>query len=122
MYGAKTADGTAIDMNQLPVDLHFPVPDELRGRRDVFAMQIIDSLMWPQLWLGRIAHIDPHGVYKEGDAVAIEMLSGGCILRRFFSRAGGYLICGQFNPPRDDIKIPEAEIKRVMLVKSSTHA
>ena len=93
-------------------------PPGVAAASGIFAVYVAGDSMAPRFDPGDLVYVNPHLPARPGTDVIVELhgadeVPGACYVKRYVRRAGGLVVLAQFNPPRDDIEIPEDRVKKI---------
>jgi phage repressor protein C with HTH and peptisase S24 domain len=94
-------------------------PPALRNALNAFAIYYANDSMYPAYEAGDPIYINPAIHPRPGDNVLIELhpardgTPGAAYVKRLVRKAPTYILVGQYNPPRDDIRFETAKIKAI---------
>lgn len=96
-------------------------PPGIAGLKNVFATQVIGTSMIPRYEPGELIYCGGRAPVP-GDHVVIEMFPeagskvGKGFVKKLLKRTPSLIICGQYNPPRDDVEFDAYAIKGIWRV------
>jgi hypothetical protein len=90
-------------------------PASLVGVAEAYAVRVYDTSMDPRYQPGEVLQVDPFRQVRPGDDVVIQLTDGQCFVKRLVRRAGGVVVCRQFNPPKD-IQWKQDKVDKIHLV------
>ena len=96
-------------------------PPGISAARNVFAIYIRGDSMAPRFEEGELVFVHPDRPPVPGCDVLVELHGddgepGPCLVKRLVRRGGSELILAQFNPPRDDIALPLAQVRNIFRI------
>ncbi len=112
-------DGNMI-IEEQPIDWTFR-PADLQGVHGAFAVFVTGNSMQPKYANQDIAYIHPHKQPRAGRHVLVETSSHAGFIKQFKRWDSNELVLQQYNPLKE-IRIPRADVRRVMLVIGSIDA
>ena len=91
-------------------------PPGISGAKNVFAIYVRGSSMAPRFEEGELLFVHPDRPPLPGCDVLLELKAdegeaGQCFVKRLVRRGPSKLTLAQFNPPRDDIEVPLAQVR-----------
>lgn len=90
-------------------------PESLRGVEEAYAVRVYDDCMMPRYKPGTVLQVDPFRRPNPEDNVVIQLTNGQCYVKELVRRAGGALVCKQYNPPKN-VEYKLDKVKSVHLV------
>ncbi|MCJ9430170.1 S24 family peptidase [Kordiimonas marina] len=93
-------------------------PADLQGVRDAFAVYVTGNSMVPKYKDKDLAYVHPSKTPRRGRYVLVETQGHRGFIKQFDRWDGDTLVLQQYNPA-EEIRIPRADILRVMLVIGS---
>lgn len=112
-------DGNMI-IEEQPIDWTFR-PADLQGIHGAFAVFVTGNSMQPKYSNQDIAYIHPDKQPRSGRHVLVETAKHAGFIKQFKRWESDVLVLQQYNPEKE-IRIPRAEVRRVMLVIGSIDA
>lgn len=105
--------------------LHYTTrPPALQNRKNIFAVYVNGTSMAPWKEPGDLAYVDRDRPPAIGDYVLVELKptgpdgdpEHGALIKKLLKVNSEFVTLGQFDPPRDDIKVMRAEIAAIYRV------
>ncbi len=96
-------------------------PPGISAARNVFAIYIRGESMAPRFEEGELVFVHPDRPPLPGCDVLLELQAdegetGHCFVKRLVRRGSSKLVLAQFNPPRDDIALPLAQVRNLFRI------
>lgn len=116
--------GGDFEMNGEVVD-RVPCPPGLVDATNAFALFVTGESMVPRFKPGEIIFIHPGRPYQRGDDVLVILrdgatdLAGPALIKELVRLAHDHIILKQWNPPDDQIRIANRDIKRIYRIMGS---
>lgn len=115
---ARGANGDGFVVNTDLVSSYVERPWFLLGKRGSYALYTHEDSMSPVYEHGHLLYIDPSRPISPGDDVVIELTDGQAFVKRLVRRTAQFIICEQFNPPKQR-KFAVKDVAKMHLIVAS---